>query len=145
MSIKNEVNELQNRLDTIQGTITNLSRECDDLRHKLLLAYKSKLTPLVGKCCYLGDYVYAKIIATPDYYWNDTLHRVYDAAKLPALLVNTDEYDRAIYQDTVFSEACYADDPVEQFNSEYREISLEEFEKQIASVIGKLESGADNA
>ena len=135
----NNTDKLLKRLKSIDDQQAKLDRERGEISQELLLAYKDKLSVLVGKCFYMGDYDYAKIIGTPNYAW-EGFHRIYSPTELPAVWVCAGSEEMSVYIDTVHSQACYSDDPLMTIRSEHDEITLDEFNKNLDTVVGIFKS-----
>lgn len=132
-------NDIVQQIDDIDQQIEELQNQRNQLSHKLPNMYGEKLSILVGRCFYMKDLCYAKITGTPEYVW-DGFHSIYSPTELPAVWVCTDSEGMSVYIDTVHSKACYADDPLAAIQSEYDEITLDEFNKNLDTVVSKFKS-----
>ena len=134
-----KTDDIVQQIDDIDQQIEELQNRRNQLSHELPDVYGEKLSILVGRCFYMNDLCYAKITGTPEYVW-DGFHSIYSPTELPAVWVCIGSEEMSMYIDTIHSKACYADDPLAAIRSEYAEITLDEFNKNLDTVVSVFKS-----
>lgn len=114
------IQDLKQKIDEIDDKIQELHNRRYNLTDKLQVALQEKLKCTVDICLKKGEKYY-KITGVPEPYFTTDCKRHFNEYRLPVLIIDTET--KEIYQDTLFTHAAYADDPVVQLYNEYEKCS----------------------